>query len=210
MDSGNNENSWINESPLLAALDIKNPFSVPFNYFAESKDRINGLCMVENARFNLEEEFSIPVSYFEDLTAQIETRISEDNLHLLAAQHGFKVKQNYFTELESKIINRTELDKVLNKATVVSLKNNWFKYAAAAALVAIVFGSVLFFNNQNRSISSQLNKITDQDIVSYLQINSGIGDTPVIFENINLSINLSDFSSEFSDVELENYINTTL
>ena len=55
-----------------------------------------------------------------------------------------------------------------------------------------------------------MGKIPEQEIINYLQMNSDVGDTPAILENLSQNVTLTDFNTDISSEEMELYINTTL
>ena len=209
MELENTGNEWMNEAPQLLATDKKNPFTVPENYFSELKANIHSRCVIEDARFSEEEEFSVPEGYFESLSTQISDRIAEENIRALAPADGFTVPADYFTGLEQRILAKVRTDDKNDKVIIKPIRSNWVRYAAAAS-VTVVLGSLLVFNNQNKSIDSQLSSLPDQEIISYLQMHSDMGDTPEIMEGFSQSVNLIEMDTDISDAELEEYINTTL
>jgi hypothetical protein len=211
MDLENTGNDWMNEAHLLSAIDRKNPFTVPENYFNQLNADIISRCRIEEARFSDQDEFAVPTGYFESLSSEIESRITEEAIRSLAAGDGFTVPADYFSELKERIMAKAKTETSLKAVdTVVKpLRSNWVKYAAAAS-VTVVLGTVLLLNSQNNSIDSQLGRIPDQEIINYLQAHSDMGDTPIIMENLSQNVNLSDIDMDISESELEEYINTTL
>jgi len=209
MDLENIGKEGMEEAPLLSAMDKKNPFSVPDEYFSNLKDHITSRCLIEDARFNNEEEFSVPAGYFESLIDQTESRISEQAIRDLAPTSGFIIPEGYFNTLPQRILASAAGASKPAEAIVKPIRSNWLKYAAAACLTAIL-GSVLIFSNREDSFESGLSRIPDQEIINYLQIHSDVGDTPMILESLGQNVNLTDISSDISDDELEEYISTTL
>ena len=209
MDLENTGKDWKEEAPLLAAMDRTKPLTVPDNYFNTLKDNIIARCLVEDSRFNNEDECPIPEGYFNNLRSQIESRIAEETVRELVPADGFTVPDGYFTSLQERILAKTKTVEEPAETIIKPIKSNWFKYAAAAC-VTLVLGSVLIFNNQDASFESQLSHIPDQEIINYLQTHSDLSDTPVIMESSMQTVNLNDKVNGFSDDELEDYINTTL
>lgn len=209
MDSENTGKDWKDEAHLLAAMDRKNPLTVPEDYFKTLKADIISRCLVEDARFNNEEEFPIPSDYFDSLPAQIESRIAEETIRNLTPTDGFIVPEGYFASLQQQILAKTETAEAPVETVIKPIRNNWYKYAAAAC-VTLVLGSVLIFNNRENSLEAQLSSIPDQEIINYLQVHSDMGDTPMIMESLVQTVNLNDRVNDLSENELEEYINTTL
>ena len=208
MDLENTGKNWEDEAPLLAGMKVKNPFTVPENYFAELGTQVNSLRIVEDARFNNEDEFTVPENYFEGLISEIEIRVAEQNIQKIASTDGFSVQINYFSNLPQIITEQINTNNQPPKAVVKQISANFLKYAAAAC-VTLVLGSVIVFNNQNKTLDSKMDKLSDQEIVNYLQMNSDIGDTPLIIESLSLNSNMA-LGDSFTEAELEKYIDTTL
>ena len=209
MDLENTGKDWRHEAPLLAAMDKKNPLTVPENYFNTLKENIIARCLIEEARFNEEDEFAVPADYFDSLPSQIESRISEENIRALAPADGFTVPEGYFTSLQQQILAKTKTVEDPVETVIKPIRSNWIKYAAAACFT-VVLGSVLIFKSQNTGFESQLSSIPDQEIINYLQVHSDMSDTPMILESLAQTVNLSDRVDDLSEDELEEYINTTL
>jgi hypothetical protein len=209
MDLENTGKEWMEEAPLLSAMDKKNPFTVPDNYFSSLEHDIRSRCVVEDARFENDEEFTVPAGYFDSLIQQTESRIAEQTIRDLAPTPGFSVPEGYFSNLQQNILASTAETAAPAEAVIKPIRSNWLRYAAAACLTAVL-GSVLIFSNRESSFESSLSRIPEQEIINYLQMHSDIGDTPVILESLGQNVNLTDISSDVSDAELEEYISTTL
>lgn len=209
MDLENTGKDWKEEAPLLAAMDKTNPLTVPENYFSTLKDHIITRCFVEDARFNNEDEFTVPEGYFDTLRSQIESRVAEETVRELAPVDGFTVPNGYFTSLQERILAKTQTVEEPAQIVIKPIKSNWIKYAAAAC-ITVAIGFALIFNSQNTSLESQLSSIPDQEIINYLQVHSDMSDTPIIMESSMQTVNLNNRVDDFTDDELEDYINTTL
>ena len=206
MDLENTDNEWMKEAPLLSSTDRKNPFAIPGDYFNNLELNIRARCLIEDARFKNEEEFSVPTGYFDSLIQETESRIAEQNIREIAPTAGFSLPEGYFEQLQYRISESTSQPV---EATIKPIRSNWIRYAAAACVTAVL-GSLLIFNNAEESFESKLSRIPEQELINYLQMHSDIGDTPMILENLGQNVNLTDISSDISDAELEEYISTTL
>ena len=209
MDLENTGKDWKDEAPLLAAMDRTNPLTEPKDYFNTLKANIVSRCLIEDARFENEEEFSVPPNYFDSLPAQIGSRIAEETIRTQVSSDGFTVPEGYFPSLQQRILSKTATIEEPVETIIKPIKRNWLKYAAAAC-VTLVIGSMLVFNNQENSFEAQLSSIPDQEIINYLQVHSDMSDTPMIMESLMQTVNLNDRVNDLSDDELEDYINTTL
>ena len=206
MDLENTGNEWMREAPLLSATDKKNPFSLPDDYFNNLELNIRARCVIEDARFQNEEEFKVPAGYFDSLIQETESRIAEQNIREIAPTAGFSLPDGYFENLQHRISESTSKPV---EAVIKPIRAGWIKYAAAACVTAVL-GSLLIFNKAEESFESKLSRVPEQELINYLQMHSDIGDTPIILENLGQNVNLADISSDISDAELEEYISTTL
>lgn len=197
---------WLKEAPTLAAIRRESPFTVPSGYFNRLTDRLNSQVLVESMRFDKEEEFNVPVNYFKDLSPRIENRIAIENIQNLVPSEGYIVPDTYFSQLSDRINSRLDEDRstIIRKRSIFS---SWISYSAAAS-VAMLIGTVIYFNSSDYTINKQLSAVPDEEIVNYLQVYSTIGDTPVIIENLNTE-GLQQVTSDVSSEELEQYINNT-
>ena len=209
MDLENTGKEWMEEAPLLSAMNKTNPFNVPDDYFSSLGSIIQSRCLIEDARFNNVEEFTVPAGYFDSLIQQTESRVAEQTIRELAPTAGFSVPEEYFSNLQHRILASATGAFKPAQALIKPIRSNWLRYAAAACVTAAL-GSVLIFGNRENSFESSLSSIPDQEIINYLQMHSDVGDTPMILENLGQNVNLTDISSDISDAELEDYISTTL
>ena len=209
MDLDNTEYEWKNEAPSLSGIGISNPFSVPENYFNNTAELINAQVITETFRFKDEEEFAVPENYFGQLSDIIKSGIALNTLQDEIKNDGFSVPQGYFENISSRINSQIKLSEKKSILKVRRLFPTWTKYAAAASITSII-GSVAFFNLYPGNVDGQMGKIPEQEIINYLQMNSDVGDTPAILENLSQNVSLADFNTDISSEEMELYINTTL
>lgn len=100
----NNENKdWLNEYPALKQVNSENPFSVPEGYFDSLQERIVSLKTFGELTEGIEGDcFLLPDNYFENLQANINSRLFIENFSKSDAS-GFTIPENYFEELEERI-----------------------------------------------------------------------------------------------------------
>lgn len=195
----------LKDAPTLAAIRRDTPYSVPSGYFESLSENLKTQALLESVRFADEDEFTIPVNYFEELPGRIEERISIENLHKLVPYDGFKIPETYFSQLSNRINERiNENSSIIKRKTVFS---TWASYSAAAC-ISILIGTVIYFNSTGYTINKQLSDVTDQEIINYLQIHSTANDIPYIMENVNPE-GLKQITTDVSSDELEAYINST-
>ncbi|MEJ5962712.1 hypothetical protein [Pedobacter immunditicola] len=96
----------------------------------------------------MDNHFTVPENYFEQLNRDIQTRIAEERLKALTDGRGFIVPDLYFEQLSSRIEARLIPEEDKKAAKVVRLWNNdLLKYATAACFILITaFG--LYLNNR--------------------------------------------------------------
>src|SRR5688500_8817043 len=131
MNLENTDNEWMKEAPVLSAMDRKTAFTVPEDYFIGLQATIRSRCIVEDARFNNEEEFAIPAGYFDSLSGEIEAGIAEHNIRDVASADGFTVPESYFSGLSAKILAKTHSINEPLETSVKPIRSNWIRYAAA-------------------------------------------------------------------------------
>ncbi len=206
MELNDRDIEWLKDTPALAAVGKKIPFTVPSGYFENLSDHVNSRVLMESMRFENEEEFIVPDGYFEQLSSTIENRISLENIQTIVPSSGFEVPDGYFSNLTERINSRLEKPSKVN-TPVRTLLSSWVSYAAAACITMMI-GTGLYFNSVNYQFGKQLSEIPDQEIMNYLQAHSTAGDTPFIIENLDLN-EFEQISSDVSAEELEQYINST-
>jgi len=202
MDFENIEDDWKKEAPHLASLQRLNPFTVPENYFETLPEEVESRIVLET--LSIQPNWEVPQGYFDNLGADIETRIAVDRLKSLVSNDGFAVPVNYFEDLQLKTIAKTKAS-----GKVRFLQSNVYRYAAAAC-VTIVAGAALWLNlGKHPSEQQQLAKISDQEIMNYLQLHADATDLTTLVEN-SADPTLGTEAHELSTEELEDYLSTTL
>lgn len=206
MKTKNSNTDWLKEAPSLAKISKENPFSVPSAYFETLNENLNSLAILENARFENEEEFKLPENYFNELTDRIEDRIATETIKHLAAGNGLKIQDSYFDDLADRINNKLGETNAPGKRKVMF--QSWIRYSAAASLVFVI-GISLYFNSSRYVFKQQLSKVPDQDIINYLQFHSTVNDNQYLIDNITEE-GLEQVSNDVSEEDIEEYINSTL
>ncbi|HVI46953.1 MAG TPA: hypothetical protein VM802_18885, partial [Chitinophaga sp.] len=119
----------------------------------------------------------------------------------------FSLPDHYFETLE--IVTPVEMPTM----RVVHRKNRlgWFKWAVAACLIGFVGTTALLFieNDKSNSIDRQLEKVSDQDIVDYLQAHTDTFDNETIlagFNESNAAESLQEHLNELSLPAAEKYL----
>ena len=179
MKSEDSDMEWEKDAPTLAAMKRENPFFVPSGYFETLTEEVNTRILIESGRFESEEEFNIPANYFKQLPSRIEERIAIENIQSLAPSPGFSVPEAYFTELSNRIQSKLAEQKPERKKNIF---NSWISYSAAAC-ITLILGTAVYFNSTVYTMGRDLSKVSDQEIINYLQIHSTVGDNQYIIEN---------------------------
>ncbi len=210
MELNKNNGNWEKDAPALAAVERANPFTVPLNYFEDMQDQLQSrIAIAESSRTSKNTSFTVPEGYFDTLGDRIMSTVKAESFKEEMSESGFSVPDNYFVNLEESIIKKADALNAAPSKTVRRLVPVWMKYAAAAC-IAIVTGSVIFFSQQNNTLESKLSKIPENDIVTYLQAYSDTGDFPVIVENLEKNAVAIEIGSSLSDQEIEQYLESTL
>jgi hypothetical protein len=170
-------------SPVLAGLEPVNLFRVPDGYFNAFPD---GILAKITATV---ETYQVPSGYFEELAGNILLKIKAGSeeiraeldevaplLNTISRREVFSVPAGYFEQanLAETSINTKKDVKVVRMRKA----NRWMQYMAAAMMAGIlVTGAFLFTDtnsdlsnekNERLDISSELNKVSDDELVTYV------------------------------------------
>lgn len=140
-------------SPVLAALNRENVFSVPNGYFDAVSDDIWAAVRADGFGEKISPTFSLPDGYFDNLSEnilakiKIEAEVSETaQISKLVAEIGrenvFTVPQGYFEENETKIPAAMPREA---KVVVLKPRNTVLKYAAAAVVTGLLALTAYFW-----------------------------------------------------------------
>jgi hypothetical protein len=161
------ENEETALSSELISIQQKNTFEVPQGYFDTLADTVLA---------------KIKTTETEDAATEI--RALSPMLYSIQNQHVFEVPQGYFKNLSSEI-----LDKVVVQAKVVTMQkrsSSFIKYAVAAAFTGVMALGIFKFTSVDKQVAlpnyvtaglkvqdvdQELAKISDDDIVKYLEAN---------------------------------------
>ena len=192
-------------SPMLAAMEPVHPYAVPKGYFENFASRLIATIRAQESSPNRELEmlspvlskigktnpFTAPEGYFSDLAEnlvsgvkavdfvkeELETPILSD----LKNRQVYRVPSGYFESFPEMMLKKIRSG---NQARVVTMRpvRMILQLAVAAAVVAVIVGSVVFFNNKNEpasSLSAQLtadsiasqniSKLSDEAILNYVE-----------------------------------------
>ncbi|HEY1024659.1 MAG TPA: hypothetical protein VGE26_05795 [Sphingobacteriaceae bacterium] len=203
MDLNKRQQDWEDEAPHLAAIGRSNPFIVPDGYFVELPQSIHDKITLEETGLLKATGFSVPPGYFEILSDKIEASIAVEELKDEVNADGFAVPPGYFERLTGHIQQQT----LHKEAKIRRLTFSWIGYAAAACITVAIAVTLLF--NNFTSIDDKLSTISDQEIENYLALYADQADTQVILENLEAEKAFDHVSNNFSDEELEQYLEDT-
>jgi hypothetical protein len=186
-------------SPLLKGIDKKNPFSVPQGFFTELADTMNsGVQAIEFVNNELE-NFSPLIS-----------GLKEKNV--------YETPDSYFENFSDSVFEKIKQQVQPAKVISINKKRNWFKYAAAAAVIGIIAaGSLLVIDNRNsqnrQNAAVSLASVSDQEMMNYLEdqstpqvsADSSATNNSVASADLN-DTDANDLLSDVSDDELQQYV----
>ena len=200
-------------SPYLAGLPKVNVFEVPDGYFDGLADHISSVSRLRDINTD-KISGDVPAGYFDELSDNILARVKEmtaenieeefDNLSpaLQAARstNVFDVPGNYFDELPGRVLQKIQQPV---PAKTVSMSTRWWRYAAAAIMIGIIFSlSYLFLRTDttknDNALSAQLKtaqqfssakdfaeglaSLSDDEIINYLENTGNILDNSALID----------------------------
>lgn len=207
--SENAEEELRSLSPMLYALKGENVFSVPEGYFESFAKH-----MVERLKQQPE-------------NAEEELRSLSPMLYALKGENVFSVPDGYFESFAGNVAERLKPQPA--KIVTMKKRNSWWKYAAAAVITgAIAVSSLQIFNNSQDmengkstlpydvqasfqyktedDLNAGLAKLSDDDIIKYLEKNGNITDNELLTNDIDVS----EMPSQADYLNDENTLNTYL
>jgi len=129
----------------LEKLERKNIYEVPQNMFENIQDSVLG----KVTDFDLEtierkNIYKVPENIFEDIQMKVLGTVTDFDLELVERKNIYKVSNDLFDNVQQNVMKEINADK---KAPIFKL--NW-GYAAAASL-ALIFGSTFLYNSYSDS-----------------------------------------------------------
>jgi hypothetical protein len=196
-------------SPMLSSLK-SNVFSVPDGYFESFAGGVTERLKLQQAN---------PESAGEEL------RDLSPMLYTLK-NNVFSVPDGYFESFAGDVVRRLKPQ----RAKIISMKrrDSWWKYAAAAVVIGVIAVSSLQLFNSSPDLNTEglpgyvkasfqykteddlnagIAKLSDDDIVKYLEKNGNITDNALL---TNDDIDVSEMPSETDYLTDENTLNTYL
>jgi hypothetical protein len=133
----------------LEKLERKNIYEVPENIFESIQDRVLGK-VSDFDLDNLERKniYKIPENMFEEIQMKVMGTVTDFDLEKLERKNIYKVSDHLFESIQENVMRELNADR---KAPIFKL--NW-GYAAAASL-ALIFGSTFLYNSYSDSNGNQ-------------------------------------------------------
>jgi len=173
-------------SPLLSSISRKAPYSVPGGYFQELGSRM--------PKDEAPEELPAMLAGLKD-------------------KPTFAMPAGYFENLPEQILTKANGQ----KAPVVSItKRSWFRYAAAAVVIAFVAIFGIVYQNQNsvdpetRSyawVEKNMKKVSTDEINRFVELASQESNDLARIEGND---DISNLLKDVSDKEIQDFLNETL
>jgi len=134
----------------LEKLERKNIFNVPENMFKNIQEKVlsevNDFDLEKLERKNI---YSIPENLFEDIQNNVLGGLNTFDVDELERKNIYKVPESMFETVQERVLSEIKTDK---KAPI--FKMNW-GYAAAASL-ALIFGTTFIYNSNSDSSNINL------------------------------------------------------
>lgn len=107
---------------------------------------------------NLERKniYKVPENMFDDIQEKVLSGVKDFDLDKLERKNIYKVQQDLFSTVQNNVLNE-----ISGKKKTPIFRLNW-GYAAAASL-ALIFGSAIIFNNDKTNAVETENNITKSD-----------------------------------------------
>lgn len=222
-------------SPRIAGILKVNVFSVPVGYFEKLTVQIlNTAKQEEQGLINpgiITMPLQVPQGYFDTLAGTILNRIKKQEegrqdeeeissmINAIPKKNVYEVPVNYFENLAVQIIEKTTVK--TGKLVAFTRRNNFVKYAVAAAFIGVIsFGAVKFINTakptaainytdvMKTNIDGELAKISDDEIVNFLTKEGVDVDAAVAVTQMQDKIDTEEFSSDKTEnSEIDDLLN---
>ncbi len=202
MNENIENNDWKKDAPALAAMQQRNPFTVPNGYFNSVEELVATAIFIDGlSKKTNETGFEVPPDYFDNLTARIET-----NTRLAAmpkVENAFAVPSDYFETLQDKINSKLEAEAPKKVAKIIPLwRRNIVKYASAACFLLVASYGTYFYQNNAAKIpvvQTPSAELANEQLLYDI-------DESTIIEHLEAQNNTTLNNTSASDTEMENYL----
>ena len=202
MNENIENNDWKKDAPALAAMQKRNPFTVPNGYFNSVEELVATAIFIDGLSNKTNETgFEVPPDYFDNLTARIET-----NTRLAAmpkVENAFAVPSDYFETLQDKINSKLAAEAPKKVAKIIPLwRTNIVKYASAACFLLMASYGTYFYQNNAATIpvvQTPSAELANEQLLYDI-------DESTIIEHLEAQNNTTVNNTSASDTEMENYL----
>lgn len=215
-------------SPLIVDSQSVNPFRVPEGYFAAFPgimlEKVRIEAVLANASANT---YGVPAGFFEEFSTNILSKIKSGEpvnevkaeldevsplLNTIGREQVYTVPSGYFEEMDLSAAMHTP-----KEAKVITLRiaRKWMQFAAAAVMAGIlVTGAFLYtddrgkLNEENPAVSSEMNKLSEDELVTYLNNPEHIVAAPASTSLASEAelVDVKNNLQKLSDEELNQYL----
>ncbi len=221
-------------SPLLAEIPPGATFSVPEGYF---NGLSNGILEQLKRNILLDQAsdktYSVPEGYFEALPGNIvsmiqagETRRNEEAdeldevaplLNIISRKNVYEVPQGYFEQADFSAHTKQQPKKEARIITF-NIARKWLQYVAAAVVTGVLVTGAFIFTDSNTylenqnleriELSSELNKVSATDLVTYLNNPEHVVPAPATTASASEEelMEVKNNIQQLSDEELNRYM----
>ena len=183
-------------SPLLSAIEKTPTYSVPEDYFT-----------------GLSGELKESIRTMESLSGEAENLPAW--LQDLKTKAVYAVPQGYFDSFAASVLSKTQAFRPKAKIVSFSSRKPWMKYAAAAAFTGVLLTIGFFtFNKSTNNLPpdpiASLSKVSNQEMINYLESQNLPMDEPVVNSASGQDLNdndIKDLFDEIPDADLIQYAN---
>jgi hypothetical protein len=206
-------------SPFLAENRVSSPYQVPAGYFNNLADTVMdritvGVVLPEVPAAS----YQVPVGYFEGLAGNILSKIHRQGnvndvraeLEEIAPMLNSISRSNVYAAPEGYFDRSIFIPASEKKAKVVKMNfaKRWTQYAAAAVMAGILVTGAFLYTDNNKSefdqqsqvdVPSELNKLSENELVKYL-------DNPEQSIATNVVNEAQSDVKNLSDEELDQYL----
>ncbi|MGY3052861.1 hypothetical protein ACVWYG_001057 [Pedobacter sp. UYEF25] len=201
MNKETENNEWIDLAPYLAKTSRRNPFITPSHYFEGLEEQTKNAIFLAGLSGNKQHfGLQIPDDYFKTLSSKIETNITL--IQNIKQESAFTVPENYFSQLQDRIVARTIDDKVKKAPKILKLlQRDLVKYATAACLLLVSSFGLYFYSRHSLPTienSAQIEGISDQFLYDI--------DESTIIQHLDTEKMAKGKAVSTTDAEMENYL----
>lgn len=187
------------------------PYAIPQDYFGEECAMMASFAMDSDSEMTFDFPKEIPFAapsahYFENLGANIFSKIKDDSMAHLPKENPFAIPSGYFESLPDIIIAKAKAE------TKMPMRIPLFRtvqLAAAIAMLVFVGLGIGYFNKTNKTNPINISSISKAEITNYVNENIDDFDTDLIVNTLAKNNTVTSPAGELSKEEITNYLNET-